>query len=99
MDKNKKISKKEIIHLAKLAKLKLSNEEINCFQKQLSEILDYFNLLKKIDTQKTKPTSQITGLENVLCEDQTETSLSQTEALSASKSLHNDYFKVKNIFE
>jgi len=99
MSPTKKISKKEIEHLAELANLKLSKKELEKFQKQLSEILDYFNLLKKVKTLKAKPTSQVTGLENITREDKTAPSLSQKDALSGSKSIHNDYFKVKAIFE
>lgn len=95
----KKISKKEVEHLAKLAELKLSKTELEKFQKQLSKILDYFNLLKKANTSGVKPTSQVTGLENVTRDDKVAPSLSQKETLSGSKSVHNDYFKVKAIFE
>lgn len=95
----KKISKKEVEHLAKLANFKLSKKEVEKFQKQLSEILDYFNLLQEVRTLKVKPTSQVTGLENVLRDDQVGLGLSQKEALSGSKSVHKGYFKVKAIFD
>ena len=48
------ISKEEVIHIAKLARLELSETEIEKMQKDLSSILDYFDLLKKAE----KPTSQ-----------------------------------------
>ena len=50
------ISKKEIKHIAKLARLGLTEKEIDNMQKDLSLILDYFNLLKEIETEKVKPT-------------------------------------------
>lgn len=99
MSQAKKISEKEIEHLANLANLKLSKKELGKFQKQLSEILDYFNLLKEVKTLKIKPTSQVTGLENITEEDKVTPPLSQKDALSGSKLVHNDYFKVKAIFE
>ena len=50
------ISKKEVKHIAKLARLGLTKKEIEKIQKDLSLILDYFNLLKEIETEKIKPT-------------------------------------------
>ncbi len=51
------ISKDEVIHIAKLARLELTEEEIEKMQKDLSSILDYFDLLKKADTSKLKTLS------------------------------------------
>jgi len=51
------ISKKEVQHIAKLARLGLSQKEIEKMQKELSLILDYFNLLKEVKTEKVKPAS------------------------------------------
>ena len=45
------ITKKEVEHIAKLARLELTGEEIEKMQKELSEILDYFNLLKRTKTK------------------------------------------------
>jgi len=51
------IIKKEVEHIAKLARLGLTEKEKRKFQKELSSILDYFNLLKEVDVSKVKPTS------------------------------------------
>jgi aspartyl-tRNA(Asn)/glutamyl-tRNA(Gln) amidotransferase subunit C len=48
------LSKEEVKHIADLSRLKLSEKEIELMQKDLSAVLDYFNLLKKIDTSKIK---------------------------------------------
>jgi len=90
---------KTVKHVALLANLKLSQKEIKKFQKQLSEILDYVNILNKLDTKGIEPTSQVTGLENVFREDKPTPSLSQKEALSGAKEKHNNFFKVKAIFD
>jgi len=50
------ISKQEVQHIAKLTRLGLTKKEIEKFQKELSSILDYFNLLKEIDVSKVEPT-------------------------------------------
>ena len=84
-------------HVAKLANLPLKTEEKEKFEKQLSEILSYFEKLKKVDTKNVEATSQVTGLENVTREDEATPSLTQEEALSNTKSQQNGLFKVKAI--
>ena len=98
MTKKSKLSVEEVRHVAKLAKLELGANEIEKFQKQLSEILDYIEMLKEVETKAVEITSQVTGLENVFREDKVEKSLSQEEALSGAKNKHQGRFKVKAIF-
>lgn len=88
----------DIKHIAKLASLPLLPTEINKLEKQLEETLDYVKELSEIDTNNVEPTSQVTGLENVLREDVAKPSLTQAEALSNTKSKHNGFFKVRAIF-
>lgn len=96
-----KISNKDVKHVAKLAKLKLAESEINKFSKQLSEIISFVEELNKADTSNTEPISQTTGLENVLRIDSinSEVVLSQDEALSGTESVQNGYFVVDAIFK
>lgn len=89
----------DVKHVAKLANLPLTPEEEKKFDKQLAETLDYVSRLEEIDTKNVEPTSQVTGLENVLREDESAPSLSQDEALSNTKSQHNGLFKVPAILE
>jgi aspartyl-tRNA(Asn)/glutamyl-tRNA(Gln) amidotransferase subunit C len=85
--------------VAKLANLPLKETEKEKFEKQLSEILNYFEKLKKIDTKNIIETSQVTGLENIVREDKTSPSFQQEEALSNAKTQHNGLIKVKAVFE
>lgn len=89
----------DVGHVAKLANLPLKPEEKGKFEKQLSEILSYFEKLKKVDTKNVETTSQVTGLENVTREDEAAPSLSQEDALKNTKSQQNGLFKVKAILE
>ena len=84
-------------HVAKLANLPLKPEEKEKFEKQLSDILAYFEKLKEVDTKNVETTSQVTGLENVVREDEAKPSLIQKEALLNTKSQVNGLFKVKAI--
>ena len=94
-----KLTEDEVKHVAKLARLDLSGEEMKKFQEQLSEILDYFEVLKELNTEKVEPTSQVTGLEDVFRNDAPGNSLTQAEATSGVKNLEKGMFKVKAIFE
>jgi aspartyl-tRNA(Asn)/glutamyl-tRNA(Gln) amidotransferase subunit C len=99
--KNKKtgLTKAQVLHIAQLANLKLSKSEVKKFQKQLSDVLGYVDILNELKTDKVKPTAQVTGLTNVMRPDEIKKGLSQKQALSGSKSKHKGYFKVKAIFE
>lgn len=88
-----------ISHIAKLANLEIQDDEKDMFQDQLSSILDYVGKLNELETTDIIPTSQVTGLENVLREDTHSPSLTQEEALSQAKVTHNGHFAVKGIFE
>lgn len=89
----------DVTHVAKLANLPLTDEEKKKFEKQLEETLDYVKQLEEIGTKGVEPTSQVTGLENVVREDETRPSLPQEEVLKNSKSTHNGFFKVPAILE
>ncbi|MBI2031121.1 MAG: Asp-tRNA(Asn)/Glu-tRNA(Gln) amidotransferase subunit GatC [Candidatus Levybacteria bacterium] len=84
-------------HVAKLANLPISKEEEKKLESQLSEILDYVEKLNSVITKGVEITSQITGLENVVREDKTESCLTQKEALSNAKNTHDGLYKVKKI--
>jgi len=62
--------KKEVEHIAKLARISLTQEEIGKFQKELSSILDYIEKLKEVDVEQAKPTSHSVSIENVMREDE-----------------------------
>ena len=93
------LMKIDVLHIAKLANLPLREDEIKEYEAQLLEILQYIEILKKVNTDDIAETSQVTGLENVTKQDQTTPSLSQAETLSNTKSQHNGFFKVKAILE
>ncbi|MFC1686689.1 Asp-tRNA(Asn)/Glu-tRNA(Gln) amidotransferase subunit GatC [Patescibacteria group bacterium] len=93
------IDKKQIDHLCKLARLTIKDKQEEKFQKQLLEIVDYFEKLNKINTEKIKPTVQTTGLLNITREDKVDQSLSQKEVLQNAPDKQEGFFKVKSILE
>jgi len=64
------LSKEEIKHVAKLARLELSEEELEKYGNQLSNVLSYIDMLKEVNTDDVEPTAQVTGLENIFREDE-----------------------------
>jgi len=64
------ISKEEVQKVVRLARIELSNEEVEKFQNQLSSILEYVELLQAVDTTGVQETAQVTGLENVFRPDE-----------------------------
>ena len=88
----------DINHVAKLANLSLSPAEKKTFEKQLDEVLNYFNKLNEVDTKSVDPIGQITGHVNVTREDEAAPSLTQEEALANAQRTHNGFFEVDAVF-
>jgi len=99
--RSKKLTRENILHIANLARIKLSKKEVERFTDQLSVALDYVEILKELDqqTRKFKPTSHVFKLENVFREDEIRPSLSQKETLRNAKRTHKGYFVTKAVFE
>lgn len=69
MKNNKVLTKEDILHLSKLANIKLSDEEIKKYQKQLSEILNYIDQLNEVDISQVEGTTHTINLVNILKDD------------------------------
>ncbi len=80
------LTKKQIEHIAMLARLGLTEKEKKRFERQLSSVLDYVNQLNKVNTKNVQPIAQITGLKNVMEEDKVK---SDKEKISKDKLLKN----------
>ena len=89
------ISKKEVQHIAKLARLSLSKKEEDKFRKELSSILDYVEKLKKVDIAEVKPTSHPLAVDNVTREDEAKSK--KQNLLDLAPNTKNGYIKVKPI--
>ena len=96
-----KLKSDEINHIAQLARLGLTNEEKERMATQLSAILDYLDQLKEVDTSDINPTAQVTGLENVMRDDEIERIDSETRKglLDSAPETENDLVKSKAVFE
>jgi aspartyl-tRNA(Asn)/glutamyl-tRNA(Gln) amidotransferase subunit C len=93
------LSREEVLHIAWLARLNLSPEEIERFKEQLSHILDHFQVLQEVDTSQVPPTAYPITLQNVFREDEVSPSFPQQEVLSNAPSQEEGCFKVRLILE
>ena len=89
------LSLQQTKHVSKLAKLNLSDEEVTRFQKQLSSILEYVELLNEVDTSRVKIAAQVSGLKDVYREDKPskEEVLTQGEVLKNAPEKQDGYIK------
>lgn len=93
-----KVSADQVKKVASLANLSLNGEETEKYSAQLSKVLDYIDLLEKVDTSRVEPTFNVTEHENVMAEDVIEESLSEQEALSNADT-RDGFFVTKGVFE
>lgn len=93
-----KLSAADIRKLARLSRLQLSDEEVAKYQKELSAIVDYFEQLEKVDTDSLEPTSQVTGLVNVVRADvPIDYGVTKDELLKNAPATESGQFKVKRM--
>ncbi|MDP2642292.1 MAG: Asp-tRNA(Asn)/Glu-tRNA(Gln) amidotransferase subunit GatC [Candidatus Peregrinibacteria bacterium] len=89
------LTEEQVRHVAKLARLKLTDEEVKKFAGQLSGVLEYVDILKEVDTEGVEITSQVTGLKNVMRKDEVVASEAKREELLACSELEVDSNQVK----
>jgi aspartyl-tRNA(Asn)/glutamyl-tRNA(Gln) amidotransferase subunit C len=77
------IERDEVLHVARLACLRLSDEEIERMARELSSVLDHIEKIGELDLEDVEPTSHVVPLENVLRPDEPRASLSRERALAA----------------
>jgi len=85
--------KPDVKRVARIARLKLSEEEIHKFSRDLESILDAFKDLERVPTKGVKPSFQPIETKNVLRKDKVERSLTQEQALSNTKNKEKGFFK------
>jgi len=94
-----KVSKEDVLHVAKLSQLDIAPEEVEMFREQLTQILDWQDKLNELDLTDMNPTAHVLEMNNVMREDETRPSLSVKEALKNAPDKEGSYFKVPRIME
>jgi aspartyl-tRNA(Asn)/glutamyl-tRNA(Gln) amidotransferase subunit C len=94
-----KISRQEVEHVARLARLRFQEEELEKFTRQLDAILDHISKLNRLDLEGVEPTYHVLDLVNVLREDVVVPSLPREVALANAPERADGFFKVPRIIE
>ena len=88
------ISRDEVLHVAKLARLELSDAELDRFAEQLSAILDAVGKVAELDLSEVEPTAHPLELANAWAEDEPRPCLAVEEALANAPDREGDFFRV-----
>jgi aspartyl-tRNA(Asn)/glutamyl-tRNA(Gln) amidotransferase subunit C len=94
-----KLSREEVLHIASLARVGVTEEDVEKFREQLSNILENFEVLQKLDTRDVPPTTQSIALQNVLKCDEVRPSLTPEEVIANAPQKEQDWIKVKVVLE
>ena len=94
-----RISREDVRHVARLARLALSDEELERMRVEMSAILDYMDKLRSLDTKGVEPTSHSVPLRNVMREDEPTPSLPLDDMLANAPDRDGDTFRVPRIIE
>ncbi|MBN1436984.1 MAG: Asp-tRNA(Asn)/Glu-tRNA(Gln) amidotransferase subunit GatC [Sedimentisphaerales bacterium] len=94
---SEKLTQEQVRHVAKLARLKISEDEVMLFTEQLSDILEYVAQLQKLDTENIEPLAHALPVHNVLREDVVKPSLSNDEALANAPQRDGEFFAVPKV--
>jgi aspartyl-tRNA(Asn)/glutamyl-tRNA(Gln) amidotransferase subunit C len=88
------IDREQVLHVARLARLRLSDDEVERMTGELSQILEHVEQMEALDLDGVEPTSHVVALENVLREDVPRDSLSRARALEGAPEAAADGFRV-----
>ena len=93
------LTRDEVLHIALLARVGLSEEDVARFEEQLSGILDHFDVLRQVDTESVPPTSHTLDLQNVGSPDDTRDSFPREEILANAPLPEEGFFRVRAVLE
>lgn len=93
------LSREQVEHVARLARVGLTEEDIERFSHQLSDVLDYFERLKEIDVENVPPTSHTLPLHNIMREDEPQPPFSVEGVLANAPDEEDGRIRVRAILE
>lgn len=93
-----KLTREDVLKLAQLSRLTLEPDEVDAFLNEISEVLGYVDQLKDVDTTGLKPTTQVTGLTNVMRDDTViDYGVSHTDLVRLAPAAQDGQVKVKRM--
>jgi aspartyl-tRNA(Asn)/glutamyl-tRNA(Gln) amidotransferase subunit C len=91
------LTREQVLHVAKLSRLKLEEEDIASFSKQLSDILSYVDKLNELDTSDVEPLAHVLPVNNILRDDEPSPAMSVDDALANAPERDGPFFKVPKV--
>ena len=88
------LSREQVLHVARLARLELSDDELGRMAAELSKVLDHMETIAELDLADVEPTSHVVAVENVLRADEPRPSLTQDVALASAPDAAQGGFRV-----
>ena len=88
------LSRDQVLHVARLARLELTEDEIERFGTELSKVLDYMETIGELDLADVEPTSHVVAVENALRADEPRPSMPREKALASAPDVAQDGFRV-----
>ncbi|MCC6960431.1 MAG: Asp-tRNA(Asn)/Glu-tRNA(Gln) amidotransferase subunit GatC [Dehalococcoidia bacterium] len=93
------LTSEEVLHIARLARIALTEDDVQRFTAQLTAIVDHFAALAAVDTEGVEPTAHPLPLSNVMRADLVSASLSQRDALANAPLTEDGYVRVRAVLE
>ncbi|MCS6872142.1 MAG: Asp-tRNA(Asn)/Glu-tRNA(Gln) amidotransferase subunit GatC [Anaerolineae bacterium] len=94
-----RLSREEVLQIAELAKLSLTENELTAYAEQLSAVLEYASRLEQLDTADIPPTATVLPLQNVMRDDVVRPSLPREQALANAADAIEGQFRVDAVLE
>jgi len=88
------LSRDQVLHVARLARLELTDDEVERYSGELSKVLDYIEKIEELDLTDVEPTSHVVDVENALRADEPRPSLPRETVLDSAPSVAGDGFSV-----
>jgi aspartyl-tRNA(Asn)/glutamyl-tRNA(Gln) amidotransferase subunit C len=89
----------EIDHIAKLARIELTEKERGLFSQQVGDIIKYIDKLNELDTSTVEPTAHVLPMKNIFRDDKLTPSLPKEKVLQNAPSRKDDFYRVPKIIE
>ena len=93
------LTPEEVRHIARLARVGLSEDDVTRFEDQLSQILDYFQRLQEVDTENVPPTAHTLAMHSVMRDDEPRPSFDKEDVLANAPRREGDLFRVRAVLE
>jgi aspartyl-tRNA(Asn)/glutamyl-tRNA(Gln) amidotransferase subunit C len=93
------LTREEVLHVARLARIGLTDADVEKFQQQLSTILEHFDVLKRVDTEGVEPTTHTLPLMGVMGDDDPRPSLTPEQVLANAPMEHDGYLRVRAVLD